>query len=164
MSDDAFADLFIRYWRRVLGFVSRRVPGPDAEDVASETFVRAWTHRGQLTGAGRGSDPILSWLCTVALRLVIDRARRRRVIALPDDYEIVDPAPDFTQQSAERMDRRVLFAHLSAKQGSVMRLALAGHSSTVIARELGMSSGGTKKLYQRGVAALRRAWPGRTAA
>jgi RNA polymerase sigma factor (sigma-70 family) len=62
----------------VLGDVSA------AEDVAQETFVRAWRHAGTYD-ARRGA--VSRWLLTIARNLAVDRARLKR--AMPVDPELI---------------------------------------------------------------------------
>jgi RNA polymerase sigma factor (sigma-70 family) len=83
---DAAAAFVERFERRVFG-VAMRIVGDSslAEDVAQDTFVRAWQRAG-------GFDPrrgtVVSWLLTIARNLAIDTVRLRRVVIV-DPEEIV---------------------------------------------------------------------------
>lgn len=70
--------------RRMLGDAT------EAEDVAQETFVRAWR---QAAGWRPGAARFDTWLHTVTLNLCRDRLRRRRDTVMPELPEIADPAP-----------------------------------------------------------------------
>ena len=72
----------LAFCQRVLGSRS------DAEDVAQEVFVRAWSKAGDWRpGAAR----LTTWLHTVALNLCRDRLRRQRPAALDDQPDPPDP-------------------------------------------------------------------------
>jgi RNA polymerase sigma factor (sigma-70 family) len=89
----------------VRAFVARKLPrllalaqrmlgeAAEAEDVAQETFVRAWKHAGSWKPGGARFD---TWLHRVALNLCYDRLRRRREVAMenPPDHPDDGPAPD----------------------------------------------------------------------
>lgn len=73
-SREAFAILHGRYYQRVyrLALVRCRT-AQDAEDVASETFVRAITHMG---GYRFQSETLLPWLLKIAANLAADFGRK----------------------------------------------------------------------------------------
>jgi RNA polymerase sigma-70 factor (ECF subfamily) len=70
---DAFGELFLAHHGAIYR-LARATLGDSAEDVASETFVRAWTAppKYQDTGA-----PFVAWLYGIARHLVVDELRRR---------------------------------------------------------------------------------------
>lgn len=88
--------------QRMLGEVS------EAEDVAQETFVRAWKNAGTWKPGGARFD---TWLHRVALNLCYDRLRRRREVTVDALPELQDegPAPDRGLQ-ADDVGRRVAAA------------------------------------------------------
>lgn len=67
-----FGELVDRYEGRLTGFLRKRA-GQDAEDVAQETFVRAWEKIATYDPSRRFS----TWLFTIASRLATDRWRSR---------------------------------------------------------------------------------------
>ena len=68
--------LLEEYAPRVYRFALRLSGSPqDAEDLAQETFLRAWRHRGRLREAGA----LRVWLFTIAANLWRDRLRRRKI-------------------------------------------------------------------------------------
>ena len=72
-----------------------RFTGPsDAEDLAQETFIRAFLHKEKF----QPDRPVLPWLLTVARNLCIDKVRSRRYTAPIDDAAVQavskDPGPD----------------------------------------------------------------------
>jgi RNA polymerase sigma-70 factor (ECF subfamily) len=76
-SMQCFVELVGRFEARIYNFLLRRVGHPvDAEDLTQETFLRAW----QAIGRYRSKATLSTWLFTIAGRLAIDHARRRRRI------------------------------------------------------------------------------------
>jgi RNA polymerase sigma-70 factor, ECF subfamily len=78
-ADEAFGALYRLRYRDVYRYALLMLRRPDdAEDVAGEAFQRAYT----AWGSGHGpTGQALPWLLLIARRLVIDRARRRRLIS-----------------------------------------------------------------------------------
>jgi RNA polymerase sigma-70 factor (ECF subfamily) len=71
----AFDRLVLRHRRRVTSVASRFFPQPhDAEDVAQEAFVRAFTQLEKL----RDGVPFLNWLLRITINLSLDRLRHQR--------------------------------------------------------------------------------------
>ena len=72
---DAFAVLHRRYYTRIFRLaVLRCGSASDAEDIASETFIRAITHLPSYRFQG---ESIFPWLSRICLNLVADRGRAR---------------------------------------------------------------------------------------
>ena len=88
----AFAELSQRFRPRLLAVLERRFSGrfSDAEDIAQETFTRAWQKISHYDDRYRFS----TWLFTIALRLATDFHRRE--VRRQQDVELtvdpVDPA------------------------------------------------------------------------
>jgi RNA polymerase sigma-70 factor (ECF subfamily) len=82
---DAAAGFVRRFQGRVYGLAVTILGEPQAaEDVAQETFVRAWRH-ATTYDARRGA--VSSWLLTIARNVALDRARLKG--ARPLDPELV---------------------------------------------------------------------------
>lgn len=77
----------------------------EAEDVAQETFLRAWKQARDWKPGGARFD---TWLHRVALNLCYDRLRRRRELVTEAPPEQIDPgpAPDAGLMGAE-LSRRI---------------------------------------------------------
>jgi RNA polymerase sigma factor (sigma-70 family) len=126
-----------RYQARVYGLVITIVRDPGtADDVAQETFVRAWRNAGTYD-ARRGR--VATWLLTIARNAAIDAMRVRR--PEPLDPEIVaaglqaaGPAVDEGAAPDERERVRGALAELPEPQRRALFLAaFAGRT----AREIG---------------------------
>src|SRR3954453_14488095 len=74
----AFRAFVVRYERMVFALLSRMLGhGPEVEDLAQETFVRAYRAFPDfdLTGAAKPS----TWLLTIATRLALDARKKRKL-------------------------------------------------------------------------------------
>jgi RNA polymerase sigma factor (sigma-70 family) len=90
----AVRTLVARKLPRILSLASRMLGDlSEAEDVAQETFVKAWRHAPRWRPGEARFD---TWLHRVALNGCYDRLRRRRELptADPPDQEDPGPAPD----------------------------------------------------------------------
>jgi RNA polymerase sigma-70 factor (ECF subfamily) len=85
-----------RFQSRVYGLALTMLRDPGlAEEVAQETFVRAWRHAASYDPR-RGRVP--AWLLTIARNLAIDRARMRPVT--PTDPDIIASRLDISEHDA----------------------------------------------------------------
>jgi RNA polymerase sigma-70 factor, ECF subfamily len=71
----AFDEIVARYKDKVYNYICRMIgPGVDAEDLAQETFVRAYSSINSF----QGRATLNTWLLRIATNLCIDYSRRRR--------------------------------------------------------------------------------------
>jgi RNA polymerase sigma-70 factor (ECF subfamily) len=117
---DAFGVLALRYRSLVIG-VAYRICGDAvlSEDVAQETFIRAWTklHTYRPEGSWKG------WLCRIAANLTIDNLRRRKPTT--DISELPIEATDVLPETAALQSERA-----QAVRAALMRLPV--HSRTIL--------------------------------
>ena len=135
----AVRDLVARKLGRVLALAERLLgQRGEAEEVAQETFVRAWKQAPHWQSGRARFD---TWLHRVALNLCHDRMRRRREAELHEDLEDnradPSPAPDEQLQAKER-GRRVAsaLAALPARQREALVLQYYQELSNVEAAAL----------------------------
>jgi RNA polymerase sigma factor (sigma-70 family) len=137
---EAATEFVRRFQRRVYGLALTIVgDSGTAEDVAQETFVRAWRH-GATYDPRRGR--VLTWLLAITRNLAIDVVRPRR--ADPLDPEVLMAklerdesrvAPEEQSQLAERERLRQALDRLPVEQRrAVLLAAIFGRS----AREIGV--------------------------
>jgi RNA polymerase sigma-70 factor (ECF subfamily) len=108
-----FAALFARHQGRVRAVALRRgMSWSDADDVAQETFVRAWTMWPTLD-----PDRVESWLSTVARNITVDHARAS---------SREDPTPTFDETdlgaapgSDAHLDEPAVFHHVRVAVGEL---------------------------------------------
>ena len=154
---EAAAAFVRRFQRRVYGLaVTMLRDAVLAEDVAQETFVRAWRHAATYD-ARRGRVP--TWLLAIARNLAIDRARMRSptpvdpdVIASELDLAHVDSPIDVGER--DRLRRAI--ASLPDEQRRALVLATyAGRTASEIAELDGVPLGTVKTRIRSAMLKLR---------
>ena len=154
---DAAAAFVRRFQSRVYGLALTMLRDSDlADEVAQETFVRAWRHAASYDPR-RGRVP--AWLLTIARNLAIDRARIRPVT--PTDPDIIasrldisehDAMPDFGER--DRLRRAV--AALPDEQRRALVLAVyAGRTAREISELDDMPLGTVKTRIRTAMLKLR---------
>lgn len=132
----------------------RRLHGPDAEDLAQETFIRAYQALGGYDAERIRTMRLRGWLWTIALNLgrnrVRDRTRRPRPVPLEDEHGIADPEP----ADAAAWDRRLSRLGPMRRQAVVLR-HVVGLDYEEIASALDRPVGTVKSDVHRGLERLR---------
>lgn len=162
---DAFAQLYKTHHSTVYNFILRRVKHPEqAEDLASDTFVRAIKRIGNVTWQGKD---IGAWLTAIARNITTDyfRSGRHRLestseemmdIELPDPNQRYDPE----SQTISHLTNITLLnglGHLSPDQRKCIVLRfLNGMSILETADAMGKNEGTIKALQFRAVRALQK--------
>jgi RNA polymerase sigma factor (sigma-70 family) len=136
--DAEIAVAFVRRFQRIVFGVAVAVLGDlrMAEDVAQQTFERAWRH-AQVYDSRRGS--VRTWLTTIARNLAVDTARVRRATPV-DPSDLVDMLGVVAESAEQRAVRGESVAELrravaALPEAQARALVLAGiHGLT--AREI----------------------------
>ena len=99
---DAFAALFERHAKAIYNYCFRRVGDwSAAEDLLSLVFLEAWRRRDKELPPGK----VLPWLYGIATNVVRNRRRsERRFRTALAHLPMTAPAPDFEDESDERLD------------------------------------------------------------
>ncbi|MFF0065233.1 RNA polymerase sigma factor [Streptomyces sp. NPDC005279] len=127
--DPEIAVAFVRRFQRVVFGVAIAVIGDSqlAEDIAQQTFERAWRH-AQIYDSRRGS--VKTWLTTIAHNLAIDavRARRSRPVAPEDLDALLDIVTDTPEQHAiaDETSVRIRTAVADLPRDQARALVMAG--------------------------------------
>jgi len=159
---EAFGLLYERYVDSVYRYVFVRVGSKAvAEDLTSETFLRALRRIDSFTWQGRD---IAAWFITIARNLITDNAKsaRFRMEVSTADMLDADPRVEAAPEGEvlERLrDERLLAAvkGLKPEQAECVVLRfLQGLSLAETAKVLGKSEGAVKQLQLRAVRALHR--------
>lgn len=165
----AFAEIYDQNIDPVFRFVYFRVGSrPLAEDLTSETFLRAW--RRILTVSWQGRE-IGAWLITIARNLVADHyklawTRFERPTAEMRDAAPLDEGREGNPEQTvvdEQMARQTVYLlrasliHLTPEQRRVIQLRFyIGQSVAETAAAMGITVGACKVLQHRAVHALYR--------
>lgn len=162
---DAFATLYDRYLDLVYRYIYFRVGShPLAEDLTSETFLRALRRITDFTWQGRDFG---AWLVTIARNLIADHFKSGRYRLEVSTAEVVDTpldGPHIPENAVvtAMISDRVLSAvrDLGAEQQECVVLRfLHGMSLAETALIMGKKSGAIKALQFRAIRALARALP-----
>jgi RNA polymerase sigma-70 factor, ECF subfamily len=133
--------------------------GPDAEDVAAETWAQACRDLHRFSG---GLDAFRGWVATIGRHRALDhlRAARRRPVdpVAPEDLPPGRPGPDAEQGAQERMGTRDalhLISTLPADQAEAVLLrAVMGLDAATAAAVLGKRPGAVRTAAHRGLRTL----------
>ncbi|MDQ1383655.1 MAG: polymerase sigma-70 factor, subfamily [Actinomycetota bacterium] len=165
---EAFGELYDRYVDLVYRYVYYRVGTSQlAEDLTSETFLRALRRISTFTWQGRD---VGAWFVTIARNLIADhyKSGRYRLEMTSDDVSTVGEATQLVSDSPENavleaMQNKVLLEavkQLNAEQQECIVLRfLQGLSVAETAQAMGKNDGAIKALQYRAVRALARLLP-----
>lgn len=143
--DGLVAELFVQAERTA----ARIVGSGMAEDVASETVIRALTRWSKI------SDYPHAWVTRVATNLAIDILRRHDRVVTGGDG--ADARSSFETDTVERMDVAAGLRSLSRRQQQVVVLRyLAGFSDGQVSEVLGLSVSTVMTHLGRAMVRLRR--------
>jgi RNA polymerase sigma-70 factor (ECF subfamily) len=153
----AFDELVGRFHRPVFRFCWRLLRSPDAEDLAQDTFVRAFVHFERFDP----ERPVLPWLIAIARRLCLDVLRRRKVMIKADAMPPgTPPAPGPEGEAAlrERLGRleRALDDLDEGPREAIVLFHIEGMSYRDIAAALEVPMGTVMTWLHRGRAQLKK--------
>ena len=148
----AFSEIYRRHSADVVRFAFHLCGNQaDAEDLTSETFVRAWTTSTPIAAA-----TVRAYLFTIARHLWLRRMRDAgRYVELPD--HVADAAPPATavvesRETLGEVDRRLsAFAEIDR---TAFRMRVDGQPYEQIATTLGITEGAARVKIHRVRAAL----------
>lgn len=76
-----------------------------AEDITSETFIRAWTHYHPIR-----TETLKAYLLTIARNYYLGQLRKeKRIIELSEEYPDPNPIPDQKIETRDEIDRVQVF-------------------------------------------------------
>ena len=153
---EAFGLLYNRYAHRIISyFLLRTGNREDAEDLASQVFVRAFE---ALPRFRTGQGTVRSWLFAIAHNQAVSHYRKRHRTQPIDTVDLMDSAPALEDGAIQREDLRRLreaLEHLTGEQRQVIELRLSGLSGIETSAAIGKSHAATKMLQHRAVERLR---------
>lgn len=158
---EAFGFIYARYAYTIFKFINARVKHvPTAEDLTSDTFLRAFRRIGHVQWQGRD---LAAWLLTIARNVVTDhfKSRRRSEVTLPVfEFECPEQGPEGAPDSmvANHLINIALITavtKLTPPQRRCIELRFLGELSTAeTAKVMGKTKGAVKALQCRAVRAL----------
>ena len=166
----AFAELYDMYFPRLYAYIRARVDQQqDAEDIGSETFVRALS--GLSRFQWRHNMSFASWIFRIAHNLVSDFHRNKRRIGQTPSFEVVSQikssgcTPDEVLEAKEVEYRLYCrLAMLSPRRREVIALKFFGELRNIeIANILDLDERTVATHLGRGIADLRRQYQEETA-
>lgn len=144
-----FGAIYRRYAPTLFGyFLSRHVDWGTAEDLTSETFIRAYQ---AISGVADQGKDLGSWLSTIARNLAIDHfrsGRSRRETAFPDLRQMGNNVEGPESKVLASLELDEVSAHLS-------ELTSEQRECLLLRRVYGYSVGETAAKMQRSVGAVR---------
>lgn len=164
----AFEALVLHWQQRVYAFALRLTASPqDAEEIAQDTFVRAWRALSQWPPERIRAMRMRAWLYQIALNVFRNRIARRSLpivpLDAPDGRPVYEPAddwrerPDVAAESAE-LGRQVaasLVALPAHMRVAVVLRYVEGFTYREIAEMLEQPEGTVKAHVHRGTRQLR---------
>jgi RNA polymerase sigma-70 factor (ECF subfamily) len=161
---DALANLYDRYVRRVYGMAMQKLNDPaEAQDITQDVFLTVW-NRAQTFRAEKGKTE--SWLLTVAHHKIIDRLREKRLdgrametVLRETDHavsaELANPL-DQAVKSDEGARVRKALQSLPEDQRTVLTMAyFQGLSQSEISEKLNLPLGTVKTRVRSGMKQLK---------
>ena len=160
-SPEQFAAVFDRHYRRIYAYAARRLGRDLAEDVASETFLVAFS---RIDGYDTNQPDAAPWLYGIASNLIARQgraeAKRYRMLAKLSPDEAVGAHDDAVAGRLDAVTARGLLARalgrLSAADRDVLLLvAWAGLSQLEVAAALDIPAGTVRSRLHRARQAMR---------
>ena len=163
---EAFGELYDRYVDQVYRYIAYRVGSTQlAEDLTSETFLRALRRIGSFTWQGRD---VGAWFVTISRNLIADhyKSGRYRLELTTDDVTESGSAPTISGPEAEvleAMQNKVLLEAIkklnAEQQECVVLRFLQSLSVSETAQIMGKNEGAIKALQYRAIRTLGRLLP-----
>jgi RNA polymerase sigma factor (sigma-70 family) len=156
---ESYGLLFGRHRDAANRLARQLVPGPDADDLVAESFIRVLA----VLQSGKGPDESFrAYLLTSIRRLHIDRIRASKRVRSTDDESELDRAVEFVDPATMRFEQSAAaeaFASLPERWQLVLwHLDVEGQKPADIAPLLGMSANSVSALAYRAREGLRQAY------
>jgi RNA polymerase sigma factor (sigma-70 family) len=136
-----------KHERQVRTFLAR-VAGHEAEDLAQETFVKAW----RLAGSFRGEGSYPGWLLRIGWRLFLDERRSRKPVEALDG-DISEAGESGAPERKIDVDRALARLHPRERAAALLCLG-EGYSHAEAAAILALPLGTLKSIVARAKAQL----------
>lgn len=144
----SFQDLYESYAKEVFRFALWLAGDrSEAEDITSETFIRAWVHNSKIR-----TETLRAYLFTISRNIYLERQRKKKKqVALMDVYSDPSPGPEKLNESRSQIQQvlRVLQTLPEIDRAAFILRVHHELPYDEIARVLGLSSSAAKvKVYR----------------
>jgi len=152
----AFDVLVARHQSRLRGFLRKLCGQPStADDLAQETFVRAWQRCRQFDGSDTSSS-YAAWLVRIGWRVFLDHERHEKHVQRKHT-RAAEPVGTDEPNLGARLDVAAALAELPVRERACLLLCDAeGWSHTEAAQLMGLPLGTLKSVIARAREAVRR--------
>jgi RNA polymerase sigma-70 factor (ECF subfamily) len=145
---------------RIYNYFRFRVgDNPQAEDLTSETFEKAWRSRHQYR---KDRAAFSTWLFTIARRTYIDHLRKHQTVVSLEaiaDLPVNETTEDVILQKANFARLNILLSQIADRDRELVALRYgAGLTNRTIARLTGLSESNVGVILHRVVQGLREEW------
>jgi RNA polymerase sigma-70 factor, ECF subfamily len=160
-TEEDFEQFYYAELPRVYNFFRYRFgDGPQAEDLTSETFEKAWKHREKYK---RDLSALSTWIFTIARNVAIDYYRKKdnevslnEAVNSPSNEMTID---ELAQQHIEYARLSILLAQLVDRDRELVALKYgAGLTNRAIAGLSGLTESNVAVILHRAVHTLRDEW------
>ncbi|MSQ33535.1 MAG: sigma-70 family RNA polymerase sigma factor [Dehalococcoidia bacterium] len=157
--EEALASLFETHYERIVRYIAARIgKGEDAEDLASQVFVRAVEALDSYEERGL---PMQAWLFRIAHNLVVDFLRRgahRQTVPMDEMLAAGAGGPEETVTLRLQVEMvAAAMGELTPAQRDVLALrALGGLTSEQAGKVLGKTAGAVREMQSSALKSLRR--------
>lgn len=155
----AFASVYDLYIQKIYNFIFyKTLHQPLAEDLTSQTFLKAWKNIKQFQGGN-----FSAWLYSIARNLVIDHFRAQKEFLNIDDCWDLQASDDIFKEVDNRLKIekiKTAFSQLNSKEREILILRFwQDLSFKEIALILQKNEGAVKMSFGRAVNALKKEMP-----
>lgn len=155
----AFASVYDLYIGKIYNFIFyKTLHQPLAEDLTSQTFLKAWKNIKQFQGGS-----FSAWLYSIARNLVIDHFRAQKEFLNIDDCWDLQASDDIFKEVDDRLKIekiKTAFSQLNSKEREILILRFwQDLSFKEIALILQKNEGAVKMSFGRAVNALKKEMP-----
>lgn len=159
-NEQTLTEIYETGYNRIVRFIAVRIGNTDeAQDLASEVFVRAWKRVGSYKDTGA---PMEAWLFKIARNLTINHARDRKKRGFLVDIDNVVISSKHDNENLEYLEEREIIKKLLQGNGfndderRVLELRFVEDMSfKQIAQSMGKTEGAAKILQYRTIGKLR---------
>lgn len=148
----AFQVLMARYVNMHLAFAERIMGNrQEAEDIVQDAFAKLWVNAGKYDPS---KAKFTTWFYRIVLNRCLDKKRKKRPVALPENYDVRDDAPTPAEALAEREKQQRVKDALEQipdrQQAAIMLCYFEGLSNREAADILGLKVKALESLLCRG--------------